>query len=115
MTHLRNFAKPRQPIMWRVICMDDADVQAATKLGYEVVEEWLHGKSHIVAFSSSNKAQAATHQQTLNNAANKIRLPKGSDPIIVGERIKKKKQSSHRAHQKLRAATLQKRQSNYRY
>ena len=115
MTHLKNFSRPRQTTVWRVICIDDADIQAAVTLGYKITEEWLQGKQQKVAFSSLNKAEAASHQQILNNAANKIRLPKGSDPIIVGERIKKEKQSSHRAHQELRAATLQKRQNNYRY
>lgn len=117
MSHLRNFAKPRQAIVWRVVCRDHEDEKAAKALGYKLVEERLHGKLHKIAFSSSNKAEAAKHQQILNDTANAIRLPKGSDPIALGQKIRKERQGHHGAHQELRALTLtlqsQKRQIRY--
>lgn len=113
MSHLNNFAsKFTTTKVWRVVCMDDADLQAATALGYQITEEWLQGKQQKVAFSSQDKIEAARHQDLINNKANTIRMPKGCDSGVIGKEIKRKKQERHDFHQEARREALKKRRRN---
>ncbi len=84
---------------YRVICLDQADIQAAEQLGIVLTTEILQGKVMKIAFTSGDKDEAMKLHETLNKAAQLIRTPKGTDPFVAGVETKKQKQINHQEHQ----------------
>lgn len=101
MSHLRTFAKFNEKggrETYRIVCQDQADVQAANELGLDIWTERFNGKTLTIAFASRDKDLAHVWQDKINNLANSIRLPKGSTPED-SQQVRKRRQEKHTQHQ----------------
>lgn len=118
MTHLKTYATPTEKrekkVTYRVVCLDWADVQAATQLERTIQVEFLGGKNRNIAFSSLDRTEAEQWQEKLNNLANSLRMPKGSSPVEVGQKIKQEVAARHGQHQSERAVLVKRKSDQYK-
>lgn len=80
---------------YRIICLDQADIQAVNELGLRITTERLNGRYLKIAFSSEDKALASEKQIEINKLAQSIRDKQNVDPL----EIKEMKQAAHIQHQ----------------
>ncbi len=98
---------------YRIICLDQADIQAAKELGFIVTTDRLNGRYLKIAFSSNDKDFATKNQLKINQLAQSIRDKQHPDPL----KMKEEKQFAHLQHQadlsKYRLEKSLRKRSNY--